>query len=63
MRLLDAPINKKPNAGPKPFFLHREETSASGGRKLKAFLRLLPTRWCGNGCPHVRPHPGLTNLE
>ena len=27
----------KPNAGPKPLFLHREETSASGGRKLKAF--------------------------
>ena len=45
------------------FFLHREETSASGGRKLEAFRRLLPTRWCGNGCPHVRPHPGLTNLE
>ena len=20
-----------------------------------------PAPWCGNGCPHVRPHPGLTN--
>ena len=26
-------------------------------------FRITPTRWCGNGCPHVRPHPGLTNLE
>ena len=26
-------------------------------------VRITPTRWCGNGCPHVRPHPGLTNLE
>ena len=22
-----------------------------------------PTHWCGNGCPHVRPHPVLTNFE
>ena len=24
---------------------------------------ITPTRCCGNGCPHVRPHPGLANLE
>ena len=30
---------------------------------LETFCKITPTRWCGNGCPHVRPHPGLTNLE
>ena len=24
---------------------------------------ITPTRWSGNGFPHVRPHPDLTNLE
>ena len=53
-----------PNAGDETSFF------TSGGnlrrrrlRRLKAFLKITPTRWCGNGCPHVRSHPGLTNLE
>ena len=26
-------------------------------------FKITPTRWCENGCAHVRPHPDLTNLE
>ena len=24
---------------------------------------ITATRWCGNGCLHLRPHPGLTSLK
>ena len=51
------------NTGSKPLFLHRKETSACGGVGLRPFIKITPTRWCVNGCPHVRPHPDLTNLE
>ena len=33
-----------------------------GGLGSRPF-KITPTRWFGNGCPHVRPHPVLTNLE
>ena len=26
-------------------------------------VMITPTRWFWNGWPHIRPHPGLTNLE
>ena len=48
------------NTGPKPFYIERKPPRRT---KLARPFRITPTRWCGNGCPHVRPHPGLTNLE
>ena len=48
------------NTGPKPLFT--SEGNLHGGLGSMPF-RITPARWCGNGCPHVRPHPGLTNLE
>ena len=38
------------------------EGNLRGGLGSGPFM-ITPTRWCGNRCPHVRPHPGLTNLE
>ena len=46
--------------GPKHYFTL--EGNYHGGLGSRPF-RITPTQWCGNECPHVRPHPGLTNLE
>ena len=47
------------NTGPKPFNIGRKPPRRT---RVWAFWEYT-TRWCGNGCPHVRPHPGLTNLQ
>ena len=36
--------------------LFTSEGNLRGGLGLSLF-KITPTRWCGNGCPHVRPHP------
>ena len=48
------------NTGPKSLFI--SEGNLHGGLGSRSF-RVTPTRWCGNGCRYVRPHPRLTNLE
>ena len=43
------------------FFISRQPQGGLGYRPFS--FSITPTRWCGNGCPNDRPHPGLTNLE
>ena len=38
------------------------EGNLCGGLSLSFFM-IAPTRKCGNGCTHIKPHPGLKNLE
>ena len=38
--------------------LFTSEGNLRGGLGSGPFM-ITPTRWCGNGCPQVRPHPGL----
>ena len=42
--------------------LFTSEGNLRGGLGSGPFM-ITPTRCCGNGNPHVRPHPGLANLE
>ena len=47
--------------GPKPHFFTLEGNLHGG--LVSRPVRITLTQWCGKGCPHIRPHPGLTNLE
>ena len=44
------------------YILGRNLFTLEGGLGSGPFM-ITPTRWCGKGCPHVRPHSSLTNLE
>ena len=48
--------------GPETNFFFTLEGNLHRGLGSRAF-RITPTQWCGIGCPHVRPPPGLINLE
>ena len=52
-------INNNNNTGLKP--LNIEENLR--GELGSGHFMITPTRLCGKGCPHVRPHPGVRNLE
>ena len=38
------------------------EGNLHGGLSSRPF-KITPTRWCGDGCPQVRPQPGAANKK